>query len=222
MESAARVAGMTYLAVVVSALLGVTVPSERPGPTAIGGMALVIFAILSAAARRPHARGRVFGLFLILAGIERFLVEEIALTGLHRDEIAQLWSSVFGESGDHSIIEKVHSATLGNPLALRSALREVIRHGTFYSGGVQGSFLPPRNGVLDHALHHRVGLLADIVGALAGAKINITALDAISVHGRYGALLWVAPKDLKKAQKAIESRAAPVDAVAAVLATLGP
>jgi hypothetical protein len=69
----------------------------------------------------------------------------------------------------------------------------------------------------------RVGLLAEVVGALAGAKINITALDAISVHGRYGALLWVAPKDLKKAQKAIESRpTAPVDAVAAALATLGP
>jgi hypothetical protein len=69
----------------------------------------------------------------------------------------------------------------------------------------------------------RVGLLADIVRSLAGAKINITALDAISVHGRYGALLWVAPKDLKKAQKALESRqAASVDAVAAALATLGP
>jgi hypothetical protein len=69
----------------------------------------------------------------------------------------------------------------------------------------------------------RVGLLAEVVGALAGAKINITALDAISVHGRYGALLWVAPMDLKKAQKAIESRpTAPVDAVAAALATLGP
>jgi hypothetical protein len=69
----------------------------------------------------------------------------------------------------------------------------------------------------------RVGLLADVVGALAGATINITALDAIGVHGRYGALLWVAPKDLKKAQKAIQSRpTAPVDAVAAALATLGP
>jgi hypothetical protein len=69
----------------------------------------------------------------------------------------------------------------------------------------------------------RVGALADIVGALAGAKINITALDAISVHGRFGALLWVDPKDVKKAQKVFDARqAAPVDAVAAALATLGP
>jgi hypothetical protein len=69
----------------------------------------------------------------------------------------------------------------------------------------------------------RVGAIADIANALAAAKVNITALDAIGVHGRYGALLWVAPKDLKKAQKAIEGRqAASVDAVAAALATLGP
>jgi len=37
--------------------------------------AFVMFAILMYAAKRPHARGRIFGLFLILMGIERFLVE---------------------------------------------------------------------------------------------------------------------------------------------------
>ena len=37
--------------------------------------AFVMFAILMRAARRPHPRGRIFGLFLVLMGIERFLVE---------------------------------------------------------------------------------------------------------------------------------------------------
>jgi phosphatidylglycerol---prolipoprotein diacylglyceryl transferase len=37
--------------------------------------ALVMFVILMRAARKPHPKGRVFGLFLILMGIERFLVE---------------------------------------------------------------------------------------------------------------------------------------------------
>ena len=37
--------------------------------------AVVIFLILLAASRRPHISGRVFALFLILAGTERFLVE---------------------------------------------------------------------------------------------------------------------------------------------------
>jgi len=34
-----------------------------------------MFAILMYASRRPHPKGRIFGLFLILMGIERFLVE---------------------------------------------------------------------------------------------------------------------------------------------------
>ena len=37
--------------------------------------ALLMFFILMRAARAPHPRGRVFGLFLLLMGIERFLVE---------------------------------------------------------------------------------------------------------------------------------------------------
>ena len=36
---------------------------------------LVIFFLLLAFSRRPHVKGRVFGLFLILMGVERFLVE---------------------------------------------------------------------------------------------------------------------------------------------------
>jgi phosphatidylglycerol:prolipoprotein diacylglycerol transferase len=37
--------------------------------------AFAMFAILLAMSRRPHQRGRVFALFMILMGIERFLVE---------------------------------------------------------------------------------------------------------------------------------------------------
>ena len=68
----------------------------------------------------------------------------------------------------------------------------------------------------------RVGAVADLVGALATAKVNITAVDAVSVHGRYGAIFWVAAKDLKKATKVITAMNAETDAMAAALATLGP
>ena len=68
----------------------------------------------------------------------------------------------------------------------------------------------------------RVGALADVARALANAKVNVTALDAVSVHGRYGAICWVAAKDLKKAQKVVAAMNAPTDAMAAALATLGP
>ena len=69
---------------------------------------------------------------------------------------------------------------------------------------------------------NRVGAVADLIGALAAAQVNITALDAVSVHHRYGALFWVAPKDLKKAAKALSALNAPADAMTAALATLGP
>jgi hypothetical protein len=49
----------------------------------------------------------------------------------------------------------------------------------------------------------RVGAIADLVGKLADAKINITAIDAICADGRYGALCWVAPRDVKKAAQAL-------------------
>lgn len=46
----------------------------------------------------------------------------------------------------------------------------------------------------------RVGAVADLVAKLAEAKINITAVDAVSAgFGRYGAILWVKPRDVRKA-----------------------
>jgi hypothetical protein len=49
----------------------------------------------------------------------------------------------------------------------------------------------------------RVGAIADIVGRLADAKIDVTAIDAVCTDGRYGALCWVAPRDVKKAMQVL-------------------
>jgi hypothetical protein len=49
----------------------------------------------------------------------------------------------------------------------------------------------------------RVGAIADIVGALGDANINVTAIDATCTDGRYGALCWVAPRDVKKAARVL-------------------
>jgi len=50
----------------------------------------------------------------------------------------------------------------------------------------------------------RVGALAEVLAKLGAAKINVTAVDGIcSGVGRFGALLWVKPKDLKKAAAAL-------------------
>jgi len=50
----------------------------------------------------------------------------------------------------------------------------------------------------------RVGALADILAKLADAKINVTATDAICTgDGRFGVLLWVKPRDVSRAAKAL-------------------
>lgn len=50
----------------------------------------------------------------------------------------------------------------------------------------------------------RVGALSEVMTKLGAAKVNVTAVDAVcSGMGRYGAILWVKPKDLKKAAAAL-------------------
>jgi len=56
----------------------------------------------------------------------------------------------------------------------------------------------PKHGFLIQGDDH-VGAIADVVGALADAKINVIAIDAVCADGRYGALCWVAPRDVRKA-----------------------
>ena len=49
----------------------------------------------------------------------------------------------------------------------------------------------------------RSGACADLMAKLAGIKVNVTALQAISTgSGRYAGILWVKPRDVKKAAKA--------------------
>jgi hypothetical protein len=48
----------------------------------------------------------------------------------------------------------------------------------------------------------RPGAGAELMSRLAEAKINVTALQAISAGaGRYGAIFWVKPRDVKKVAK---------------------
>ncbi len=49
----------------------------------------------------------------------------------------------------------------------------------------------------------RAGALADVLQKLADAKINVTASVAVCAGaGRYGVVLWVKPRDVKRAAKA--------------------
>ncbi|HEX5532067.1 MAG TPA: hypothetical protein VFZ82_21025 [Methylomirabilota bacterium] len=46
----------------------------------------------------------------------------------------------------------------------------------------------------------RVGVIGEMLGKLAAVRINVTAVDAVCAGaGRYGAILWVAARDYKRA-----------------------
>ena len=65
-----------------------------------------------------------------LAIVEPFLVDEMVLHGIDRDDVAAIWHGLFGhgdERGEGLLFEE----TVGNPLALRSALRAALGAGTF-------------------------------------------------------------------------------------------
>lgn len=79
------------------------------------------------------------------------------------------------------------------------AFRETARRAKWKVTGPKRVFLIEGD---DH-----VGAGAELLTALAGAKINVTAIDAVCAGGgRYGVLLWVAPRDVRRAAKLLGAR----------------
>jgi len=53
----------------------------------------------------------------------------------------------------------------------------------------------------------RAGALASVLDKLGAAKINVTATTAITAgRGRWGAILWVKPRDQARAARALGAR----------------
>ena len=53
----------------------------------------------------------------------------------------------------------------------------------------------------------RVGAMNEILGKLAAAKINVTAMDAVAAgNGRFGAIFWVKPEAVAKAARALGAK----------------
>jgi prephenate dehydratase len=50
----------------------------------------------------------------------------------------------------------------------------------------------------------KVGALCNVLDVLDKENININVLDAISFGGRFGSYVWVDPKDVKAAAKALK------------------
>lgn len=57
----------------------------------------------------------------------------------------------------------------------------------------------------------RIGAFADVATRLAAAKINVTATNAVCAGaGRYGAIVWVKPRDVNRAAKVLGIGGGPV------------
>jgi hypothetical protein len=53
----------------------------------------------------------------------------------------------------------------------------------------------------------RVGALTRILDTLAQARINMTAMDAVTAGGkRFGAIFWVRPKDVGRASRLLRAK----------------
>ena len=69
------------------------------------------------------------------------------------------------------------------------------------------SFEPKKSGFLIQG-KDRPGALAQNLEKLAGAGINVTAVDALSAgSGRWGAILWVKPADVGRAGRVLGAKA---------------
>ncbi len=84
--------------------------------------------------------------------LERFMVEEIMLEGLSLSDVGELWGGLFGPPPGEETIALLHQVTLGNCLALRSALQGAIRSGTIADDG-EGRWRPvvPRDHLAEEA-----------------------------------------------------------------------
>jgi hypothetical protein len=68
-------------------------------------------------------------------------------------------------------------------------------------------FKPEKTGFLMQG-DDRPGALADNLKALAEARINVTAVDGLSAgKGRWGAILWVKPKDVRRTGAVLRAKA---------------
>ena len=69
--------------------------------------------------------------------LERYAVLDIELHGLEREAIEGMWSTLFGTDPLGPDISTILDVTLGNPLAIRSALRGAISAGTIAPAGIE-------------------------------------------------------------------------------------
>jgi prephenate dehydratase len=124
-------------------------------------------------------------------------------------------------------VETPHSAGQGVRIlaALRDAGVDLLAYSGFPNGGkAQLDFVPAEPARFKAAARkmklpisdrkfafyllgdNTVGALTRVLSKMAKARINITAMQAVTAGKRYGAIFWVKPKSLSRAAKLLGAK----------------
>lgn len=119
------------------------------------------------------------------AALERYRVEEIELSGLPTEHQAELWSRIFDINPDPVVIDALATASRGNPLAVRSALRGAVRSGAIQprSDGTGIDFLSSHHALerifLQNVESVPIGLIAHLTQEERKGAEQLAALGEI-------------------------------------------
>jgi len=100
-------------------------------------------------------------------------------------------------------------AFTGFPRAGRAQLDFIPQDGAAFRKALRKAGLSPGKGRVVFLIQgsDRPGALEAIAAKVGETGVNITALDAVAAGGRrFGALLWVKPRDVPKTAKALGAR----------------
>lgn len=111
--------------------------------------------------------------------IEAWLVEELPIPPLERNTLRELWGRLFGEPDAPEAIEALQEATLGNPLAFRSALRGALNAGLLTNEGGRWSVAVPAATFREMALRSAQRLTEGMISHLTDEEREAAAALAM-------------------------------------------
>jgi len=101
-------------------------------------------------------------------------------------------------------------ACTGTPLGRRARIDVVPDDNRKFNAAARKAklrFAPKKTGFLIQG-DDRPGALADNLKRLADGRVNVTAVDGLSAgKGRWGAIVWVHPRDLRRAGRLLRAKA---------------
>jgi DNA-binding SARP family transcriptional activator len=129
-------------------------------------------ALLCAARPMEHAARGV---------LERWPLEEMALEELSAGEIGMIWQKLFGQQASEDAVRALASSTLGNALAIRSALRGALRQEALVQGS-DGRWIAENS--FEHVVERNAtslteGMMAHLTGGDRKAAGQLAALGEV-------------------------------------------